>query len=605
MSYSDDFRAKMAEQGLRPEFIEGWVALYEKFCAGDKGFIPESTIQPVTELPTLDSLQEVDESLLARTVVLKLNGGLGTGMGLDKAKSLLEVKNGDTFLDLIAKQILQLRQKYPVRFMLMNSFSTEDDTREFFQKYPEIAEAWDQEVSFMQNMSPKVDAATKQPVTWPEKPSCEWCPPGHGDIYAALVCSGKLEQLLAEGYEYVFVSNSDNLGATLDLKILTYLAMTDSPMIMEVCVRGEDDKKGGHLAQDIASGQLTLRESAQCPKEDEKAFQDITKHKFFNTNNLWLNLRHLQAAMANGVLPLPLIMNEKKVDPSSKENPGPKVYQLETAMGAAISCLPGSTAIEVPFDRFAPVKTCNQLFGLRSDAYVISSEFTPVLAPGACKPIVDFDDNYKMVPDMEAAVPHGVPSLKNCKKVKVKGKVVFGKGCIIEGEVEIYNTDKSAPVPTVTGHIRGSANKLRILRDADDTQSHVAHSVDAMSARGGYVTRLAPQVAGAPSVVRTALPTAVSASGVSLTGTTRAFTVPVTTATAPAPILTAAQPQVVKTISGQTVGAPQIVRPIAPAPVSYIAAPGIQAAAPARYVYVSPGTPVAAQAPIAAAAAAP
>merc|ERR1719222_752165 len=102
------------------------------------------------------------------------------------------------------------------------------------------------------------------------------------------------------------------------------------------------------------------------------------------------------------------------MDPASKTNPGPKVLQLETAMGAAIASLPGSDAVIVPFDRFAPVKTCNQLFGLRSDAYVISPDFKPVLAPGALKPIVDFDDNYKMVPDMETAIPHGVPSLRQC-----------------------------------------------------------------------------------------------------------------------------------------------------------------------------------------------
>merc|ERR1719396_96265 len=207
---------------------------------------------------------------------------------------------------------------------------------------------------------------------------------------------------------------------------------------MEVCVRSEDDKKGGHLAK--KDGTLVLRESAQCAKEDDEAFQDISKHRYFNTNNLWLNLTKLKAAMAGGVLELPLIVNEKKMDPSSKENPGPEVVQLETAMGAAIASLPGSQAVVVGFDRFAPVKTCNQLFGLRSDAYAISPDFTPALAEGACKPIVSFDDNYKMVPDMEAAIPAGVPSLKECKKLTVKGKVKFAAGTTIKGEVKIINS---------------------------------------------------------------------------------------------------------------------------------------------------------------------
>lgn len=454
MAHSDAFRTKMTEAGLKPQFIEGWVGLYEKFCSGDTGMIPERSIEPVTELKSLVDLPEGKPDLLGQTVILKLNGGLGTGMGLEKAKSLLEIKSGDTFLDIIAKQIVKLREKYPVRFMLMNSFSTEDDTKEFFKKYPTIFEKWEDEVSFLQNMSPKVDAASKAPGVWPSKPSCEWCPPGHGDIYAALVCSGKLDNLLAGGYKYMFVSNSDNLGATMDLRLLDYLAASGAPMLMEVCIRGEDDKKGGHLCKDKGSGKLTLRESAQCPKEDEGAFQDISKHKFFNTNNLWLNLEKLKAAMGDGVLPLPIIVNEKKMDPASKENPGPKVYQLETAMGAAIASLPGSDAVIVPFDRFAPVKTCNQLFALRSDAYELSPEFTPVLAPGACKPVVSFDDNYKMVPDMDAAITNGVPSLKKCSKLKVKGKILFAADVVIEGEASIVNESDERKL--VSGVITGS-----------------------------------------------------------------------------------------------------------------------------------------------------
>jgi len=577
MAHSDAFRQKMADAGLHDLFTDGWIGLYEKFCAGDKGFIAESAIEPVTELPELDSLPEGDEALLGKTVVLKLNGGLGTGMGLDKAKSLLEVKNGDTFLDLIAKQIRKLREKHPVRFMLMNSFSTEADTKEFFSKYPEIQEVWDQEVSFMQNMSPKVDAATKEPVDWPSKPGCEWCPPGHGDIYAAMLCSGKLDMLLAEGYEYAFVSNSDNLGATLDLRLLGYLAESGAPMLMEVCVRGEDDKKGGHLARQRGSGILTLRESAQCPKEDEKDFQDITKHKFFNTNNLWFNLRRLREVMADGVLPLPIIVNEKKVDPASKENPGPKVFQLETAMGAAISSLPDSQAICVPFERFAPVKTCNQLFALRSDAYVINEEFKPVLAPGALKPVVEFDDHYKMVPDMEAAIPHGVPSLKLCKKLTVKGKVVFAPNVAIHGEVQILNGSKTGPAPTVTGTIRGSADKLRILRDADDAQPHTAISGAALSAtsRAFAMPRTAGSTQGLP-VIRQAIPMATARSP-SLGGFSASIAYAPTAAAAPgaAPrvVSAAVAPQIVasgaapQVITSSSAPAPQVITSgSAPAP---------------------------------------
>mmetsp|Transcript_57879 Transcript_57879/g.106439 ORF Transcript_57879/g.106439 Transcript_57879/m.106439 type:complete len:161 (+) Transcript_57879:2-484(+) len=159
------------------------------------------------------------------------------------------------------------------------------------------------------------------------------------------------------------------------------------------------------------------------------------------------------------------------MDPASKANPGPKVIQLETAMGAAIACLPGSKAIVVGFDRFAPVKTCNQLFGLRSDAYMMSEEFTPVLAPGACKPIVSFDDNYKMVPDMMQAIPDGVPSLKECKKLTVKGKIKFEAGTVIQGDVQILNG--TGDRKTICGTLCGSTDGLRILKDADDDDPNV------------------------------------------------------------------------------------------------------------------------------------
>ena len=79
-------------------------------------------------------------------------------------------------------------------------------------------------------------------------------PPGHGDIYPSLVGSGMLERLLDQGIEYVFVSNSDNLGATLDLDILSHFAKTDGAFLMEVCKRTKGDKKGGHLAKRKSDG---------------------------------------------------------------------------------------------------------------------------------------------------------------------------------------------------------------------------------------------------------------------------------------------------------------------------------------------------------------
>merc|ERR1712139_741657 len=189
------------------------------------------------------------------------------------------------------------------------------------------------DLEFVQNKAPKVTKADLTPASWPADPSHEWCPPGHGDLYPAMLGSGALDKLLAKGFKYMFVSNSDNLGATMDLKVLTHFAKTGAPFMMEVATRTDADKKGGHLAKDNATGGLLLRESAQCPEADEAAFQDVGRHKYFNTNNLWVDLVALQRAFDDnrGTLPLPVMMNGKTVDPRDKNST--KVIQLETAMG--------------------------------------------------------------------------------------------------------------------------------------------------------------------------------------------------------------------------------------------------------------------------------
>jgi len=135
-----------------------------------------------------------------------------------------------------------------------------------------------------------VDAETKDPAQYPENRGMEWCPPGHGDIYASLLGSGMLDRLLQAGIKYLFVSNSDNLGASLDLDLLRYVAESGKAFVMECARRTEADKKGGHLCVRKSDGRLMLRESAMCPADDASSFQDVDRHKFFNTNNLWVNL---------------------------------------------------------------------------------------------------------------------------------------------------------------------------------------------------------------------------------------------------------------------------------------------------------------------------
>jgi len=441
------FQAKMEKEGCNEAAIAAFKYNYNVLVSGADTMIPESVLDPVDKLPRLEELSITpNPDLLKETVVLKLNGGLGTGMGLDKAKSLLPVTEGLSFLDLIARQVASMKEEFKsdIAFMLMNSFSTSADTLQALAKYPALGTGSDLE--FVQNKAPKVTASDLTPASWPKDSSHEWCPPGHGDLYPAMLGSGTLDKLLAKGFKYMFVSNSDNLGATLDLKILTHFAGTGAPFMMEVAVRTDADKKGGHLAKKKAGGGLLLRESAQCPDADEKAFQDTTKYGFFNTNNLWVDLPALKAQFQKhgGSLPLPVMKNSKTVDPRDKAST--KVLQLETAMGAAIECFEGAAALVIPRSRFAPVKTTSDLFALRSDAYMVTKDSRITLHDDrkGVPPDVKLDGMYKFTDALETMIPDGPPSLLGCKKVVVEGPVKFAKGVVVKGTVTFKNGAKES-----------------------------------------------------------------------------------------------------------------------------------------------------------------
>jgi len=455
------FSQKMESAGASGSAIRCFERSYSVLTSDASGLIAETEIEPVSDILELHELPALHEdspelrTLLESCAILKLNGGLGTSMGLEKAKSLLQVRDGLTFLDLIFKQVAHFRMTTGanVPFLLMNSFSTSGDTSNYLRANSLVSDP--SEIELLQNKIPKIDAATLQPAEWPENADLEWCPPGHGDLYPVL--AEKIDTLIARGVRYLFVSNADNLGATLEPTILSWFAASGAPFLMEVTTRTASDRKGGHLA--LHDGRLILRESAQCPDADLDAFQDISKHRFFNTNNLWLRLDRLKDALVaeGGFLPLPVIQNKKTVDPRNKKST--PVLQLETAMGAAIECFRDAAALAVPRTRFAPVKTTEDLLTLRSDAYAISTAGEVALAAerNGIPPKVDLDDNYKLVDQLEAAIPHGAPSLIACETLRISGRVEFSGNVEAIGNVQIKNTsDTTAVIPP--GVISGEVN---------------------------------------------------------------------------------------------------------------------------------------------------
>lgn len=438
------FREKMEAVGLSEAAVRAFAGAYAALRRGATGLMAETEIEPAGGLPrAADLAPSSHPDLLAQTVVIKLNGGLGTGMGLEKAKSLLPVRGRDTFLDLIARQVLRLRARTggtAPRFLLMNSFSTSEDTRAHLAAHqPGLGDPAGLEL--MQNRVPKVLASDFSPLHWPAQPDLEWCPPGHGDIYACLLGSGWLDRLLAEGVRYAFVSNADNLGATLDETLLGWFASSGQAFAMEVTRRTAADRKGGHLARRRSDGRLLLRESAQCPKDDEAAFQNIDRHQFFNTNNLWIRLDRLRDELRrhHGLIPLPIIINKKTADPRDPATPA--VLQLETAMGAAIECFPDAGAIDVPRTRFAPVKTTADLLAVRSDAYLLTDDLRLELDPSrhGQPPRIELDPSCKLVDGLDAAFPHGSPSLRECRSLTLRGRFVVDPAAVFQGDVTLVN----------------------------------------------------------------------------------------------------------------------------------------------------------------------
>lgn len=444
----DAFVSKMTTEDLPRLVIETFSYYYHQLVSGETGLLSDADIQPVSPGDILNaedfhSYSKAGRAAMRKTVAIVLNGGLGTSMGLTRAKSLVPVKDGKTFLEIKLKQAEQCG----AQLAFMNSFNTHKDTVAAVSK----SQTSLQPAYFIQNKFPKVLAATFLPAHWPDNPELEWNPPGHGDIYAALYGSGLLDRWLSDGVVYAFLANSDNLGATLDEALLGYFAEHDHPFMMEVAERTPADLKGGHLARN-KSGTLVLREIAQCPEDEIASFQDIQRYRFFNTNNLWVNLNDLKVLFEEkGALHLPMIVNPKTVNPRQADSP--RVYQIETAMGAAISMFDRATAVKVPENRFLPVKKCQDLLAIRSDCYQLTDDCRLILNPkrNSPPPKIVLDPQFFSHLDEFNRRFQWIPSLKACTALNVQGDIFFQKDITLSGTVTITNAGNApATIPAGT-----------------------------------------------------------------------------------------------------------------------------------------------------------
>jgi len=447
---------KMERENLPAVVIDSFIYYYNKVISGETGIIRDNEIECLraNEIDDINDLLEyydAGKKVIKNSIRIVLNGGLGTSMGLRKAKSLIEVRNGKSFLEIIVKQA----ERSNVRLALMNSFKTHEDTAEALRKMklPVLP------VLFLQHKYPKILREGFGPAVWPENSELEWNPPGHGEIFTALHTSGILDMLLAEGITYAFISNADNLGATLDESILGYFAEIGFPFLMEVAERTPSDLKGGHLARH-KNGRLILREAAQCPVNELDAFKDTSCYRFFNTNNIWINLCYLKDLIEKeGTVHLPLILNPKTLDP--RDDNSPRIYHIETAMGAAISLFDGATVVRVPRSRFFPVKKCNDLLALRSDCYIVTEKENLIINPERKYKTLRINldpDYFGKIDQLNARFKEGAVSLIECESLTVIGDVYFEKNVKITGNVVITNRGRSRAVIKKGSVIEGDIN---------------------------------------------------------------------------------------------------------------------------------------------------
>ncbi|KAJ1981615.1 UTP-glucose-1-phosphate uridylyltransferase [Dimargaris verticillata] len=369
--------------------------------------------------------------LLAKLAVLKLNGGLGTTMGCVGPKSVIEVRDGMTFLDLTVQQIEHLNEASgaKVPLILMNSFNTDDDTRKIVQKYNSHNL---QITTFNQSRYPRIINDTLMPLPNAPSPNANgaWYPPGHGDLFESFVNSGLVDQLLSQGKEYVFISNVDNLGAIVDPTILAHMQESQAEFLMEVTNKTKADIKGGTLID--YDGNVRLLEIAQVPSEHVDDFKSIKKFKIFNTNNLWVSLKAIKRVVESRELSMEIIVNHKTTDG------GQKVIQLETAVGAAIKHFKAAHGINVPRNRFLPVKSTSDLFLITSDLYYMDKgelKMNPQrIFPTA--PLVKLGDDFKKVNNYLSRFKTP-PHILELDHLTVTGDVTFGADVVLQGTVII------------------------------------------------------------------------------------------------------------------------------------------------------------------------
>ncbi len=427
---------------------ENFLRLYERFCDGPATIADWDSVRTPDEkfLVPRTSLNNPDPTAvqqdLAKVAVCKLNGGLGTSMGCQSPKSTIIVRENKSFLDLIVDQLCEVKREFGVEvpLILMNSFYTHAETEKVIEQYRDRLNI----ISFQQNRFPRLLEDTRQPLSEKKFGHDVWYPPGHGDFYSCIFTMGLLDRLLEEGREVLFVANADNLGAVIDPGILHHILKNDIPFLIEMTPKTPADVKGGTIYQE--GNRVKLLEIASVPEEHKEEFCSQRKFKVFNTNNIWINLRHLRERLEKGPLDLQVIVNRKSLS-------GKNVLQLETAIGSAVECFPGAVGLTVLRNRFMPVKKTDDLLQVQSDLFVLNKGHlsrNPDRKQEAL-PSVQLGKEFTELQGFQERISE-VPGMLDLDSLKVEGDVRFGKGVRLKGDVKLI-AQKGKPLQIPDGSI--------------------------------------------------------------------------------------------------------------------------------------------------------
>lgn len=408
---------------------DAFLKLYKLFLAAPKTKprnLNTVTTDQIDNIATLASVTPEETKKLAKKLaVIKLNGGIASTMKAKVPKSTILVKNNLSFLDISIRQIADIKKNIGVSipFFLMNSFYTHRRILKELKNQPIKVKC------LKQSRCPIIDAKTSLPFESSDNIKLKYYPPGHGEIFDKILNKKFLSKLLSNNIEVLFISNCDNLGASLDFKILKWIQKKNIDFLMEVSDQTPQDVKGGIIHRD--GDRLYLAETSQIKHLADGILKNRSKKIAFNTNNIWINIACLIDLLnKQKKLELPLIINQK-TEPIN-------FIQLETAVGSAISFFKNASLLAVERDRFLPVKTLADLFLIQSDIFILKENKLELNSLRKHKelPIIDLGGFFDSLKKYQSRIK-AMPSLLDLQQLTVRGDVTFAEGVTLKGKVKI------------------------------------------------------------------------------------------------------------------------------------------------------------------------